>query len=71
VLAVVPGPELAREEVRDRGDVVAALGISGPTTRLEPRLDELGVSLSSQAAQLSSLLRGRSPGITITKEGVA
>jgi len=54
-----------------RGDVVAALGISGPTTRLEPRLDELGMSLSSQATQLSSLLRGRSPGITITKEGVA
>ena len=54
-----------------RGDVVAALGISGPTQRLEDRLDELGRSLSSQASQLSSLLRGRSPGITITKEGVA
>jgi DNA-binding IclR family transcriptional regulator len=54
------------------GDVVAALGISGPTQRLEGRLDELGRSLSSQATQLSTLLRGRSPGtITITKEGVA
>jgi len=49
-----------------RGDVVAALGISGPTARLESRLDELGRHLSSQAGQLSTLLRGRSP-----KEGVA
>jgi DNA-binding IclR family transcriptional regulator len=56
------------------GDVVAALGISGPTQRLEARLDELGVSLSAQAAQLSRLLRGRTPTINsgpITKEGVA
>ncbi|GAB3198150.1 IclR family transcriptional regulator [Nocardioides hungaricus] len=49
-----------------RGDVVAALGISGPTPRLEDRLDELGKNLSSHAAQLSTLLRGRAP-----KEGVA
>lgn len=49
-----------------RGDVVAALGISGPTPRLEDRLDELGKHLSSHAAQLSTLLRGRAP-----KEGVA
>ena len=49
-----------------RGDVVAALGISGPTPRLEGRLDELGHNLSSHAAQLSTLLRGRAP-----KEGVA
>jgi len=55
-----------------RADVVAALGISGPTQRLEGRLEELGRSLSSHATQLSSLLRGRNPGtITITKEGVA
>ncbi|GAB6986581.1 IclR family transcriptional regulator [Nocardioides pyridinolyticus] len=49
-----------------RGDVVAALGISGPTPRLEDRLDQLGTNLSSHAAQLSTLLRGRAP-----KEGVA
>ena len=49
-----------------RGDVVAALGVSGPTTRLEDRLDELGTNLSTHAAQLSRLLRGRAP-----KEGVA
>ncbi|MDF1604570.1 IclR family transcriptional regulator [Nocardioides sp. YIM 152315] len=49
-----------------RGDVVAALGISGPTPRLEDRLEELGSNLSSHAAQLSMLLRGRAP-----KEGVA
>jgi DNA-binding IclR family transcriptional regulator len=49
-----------------RGDVVAALGISGPTQRLEGRLDELGRHLSSHSTQLSTLLRGRAP-----KEGVA
>jgi DNA-binding IclR family transcriptional regulator len=53
-----------------RGDVVAALGISGPTARLEDRLDELGRNLSSHAADLSGLLRGRTP-ITTSKEGVA
>lgn len=41
-----------------RGDVVAALGISGPTPRLEHRLDELGRNLTTHAAQLSRLLRG-------------
>lgn len=40
------------------GDAVAALGISGPTPRLEERLDELGRSLLDHAAQLTSLLRG-------------
>jgi DNA-binding IclR family transcriptional regulator len=42
-----------------RGDVVAALGVSGPTSRLEDRLGELGRSLTDHAAQLSALLRGR------------
>lgn len=41
-----------------RGQVVAALGISGPTPRLAGRLDELGHQLSDHAAQLSRLLRG-------------
>lgn len=49
-----------------RGDVVAALGISGPTPRLEGRLDELGHRLLDRAAELTTLLRGRTP-----KEGVA
>lgn len=49
-----------------RGDVVAALGVSGPTPRMEGRLDELGRHLSDHAAELSALLRGRAP-----KEGVA
>ena len=49
-----------------RDDVVAALGISGPTPRLEGRLDELGRRLLERAAELSMLLRGRTP-----KEGVA
>ena len=51
---------------RGRAEVIAALGISGPTPRLEARLDELGHYLLDQSAQLSTLLRGRTP-----KEGVA
>jgi DNA-binding IclR family transcriptional regulator len=56
-----------------RGDVVAALGVSGPTPRLGGRLDELGHQLSEHAAQLSTLLRGRTPstGRPASKEGVA
>jgi len=53
-----------------RGDVVAALGVSGPTSRLEGRLTEVGHSLSSHATQLSRLLRGTTPTAS-TKEGVA
>lgn len=41
-----------------RGQVVAALGISGPTQRLEDRLDELGHQLSDHAVKLTRLLRG-------------
>jgi len=48
-----------------RGELVAALGISGPTPRMEGRLDELARQLLDHAAQLSTLL-GRTP-----KEGVA
>ena len=47
-------------------EVIAALGISGPTPRLEGRLDEIGRHLLDQSAQLSTLLRGRTH-----KEGVA
>lgn len=39
-------------------EVVAALGISGPTPRLEDRLDELGRHLLDHADALSALLRG-------------
>jgi len=53
------------------GDVVAALGVSGPTSRLEGRLGEVGRSLSSHATQLSAMLRGHHPHTTTTKEGVA
>ena len=49
-----------------RGQLVAALGVSGPTPRMEGRLDELGRQLLEHAAQLSTLLRGRT-----RKEGVA
>jgi DNA-binding IclR family transcriptional regulator len=41
-----------------RGDVVASLGISGPTPRLAERVDELGRHLLDQSTALSTLLRG-------------
>jgi len=44
-----------------RGQVVAAIGVSGPTARLEERLDELGRSLADHAAELTELLRGKTP----------
>lgn len=53
--------------VRDpQGEVVAALGVSGPTTRLHDRLEEIGHWLAEQSDQLTALLRRRT-----TKEGVA
>jgi len=48
------------------GDVIAALGVSGPNPRLVDRLDEIGRLLNHRAEQLSSLLRRRT-----RKEGVA
>jgi DNA-binding IclR family transcriptional regulator len=48
-------------------ELVAALGISGPTPRLEGRHDELGRALSDHAHELSRLLRGRGA----AREGVA
>jgi DNA-binding IclR family transcriptional regulator len=51
---------------RGGGEVIAALGVSGPTARLEGRLDEVGRHLLDQSAQLSTLLRGPTH-----KEGVA
>ena len=53
--------------VRGRaGDVIAAIGVSGPNPRLEDRLDELGRLLIERAQQLSGLLRRGT-----RKEGVA
>lgn len=43
-----------------RGDVIAALGISGPSQRLEEQLDELGELLIEHATDLSGLFRPRS-----------
>jgi DNA-binding IclR family transcriptional regulator len=57
-----------------RGQVVAALGVSGPTTRLEDRFDELGRRLRKHASELTDLLRGRAAQdktTAITKEGAA
>jgi DNA-binding IclR family transcriptional regulator len=48
------------------GDVIAALGVSGPTPRLVDRFDEVGRLLNDRAEQLSGLLRRRT-----RKEGVA
>ncbi len=53
--------------VRGRdGEVVAALGISGPSPRLVERRDEVGRLLIERAEQLSTLLR-----LKTRKEGVA
>jgi DNA-binding IclR family transcriptional regulator len=49
------------------GEVVAALGVSGPTPRLEDRIEEFGHLLADRAEQLSGLLRRR----TREEEGVA
>jgi len=48
------------------GEVVAALGVSGPSPRLENRREEIGRLLINRAEQLSGLLRRRT-----RKEGVA
>jgi DNA-binding IclR family transcriptional regulator len=48
------------------GEVVAALGISGPTQRLADRREETGRLLNDRAEQLSELLRRKT-----RKEGVA
>lgn len=39
------------------GQVIAALGVSGPSPRFEDRLDEIGKRLDERAQQLSALLR--------------
>ncbi len=57
----------------DRGEVVAALGVSGPTQRLAGRLAPTGALLADAACQLSDLLGGKAPSRpgTTAKEGVA
>jgi DNA-binding IclR family transcriptional regulator len=44
-----------------RDQIVAALGVSGPTQRLETRFDELGRLLTDHATELTELLRGKTP----------
>jgi IclR family transcriptional regulator, acetate operon repressor len=41
------------------GSVVAALGVSGPSTRLGPKLDEVGCLLTEHGSALSHLLNPR------------
>lgn len=43
------------------GNVIAALGVSGPSARLRAQLDEVGAMLSEHSSALSQLLRRRSP----------
>jgi DNA-binding IclR family transcriptional regulator len=52
-------------EGRD-GRVIAAIGVSGPTARLQDRVDQVGRLLIEQSAELSALLRRRT-----RKEGAA
>ena len=44
------------------GEVVAALGISGPTARLQPHLTATGRTVTQQATALSTLLHDRKRG---------
>ena len=60
-LTAVAAPVSGRD-----GEVVAALGVSGPTARLADRVDEMGRLLVEQAGSLSALLLRRT-----IKEGVA
>ena len=48
------------------GNVIAALGVSGPSARLRGQLDDVGRLLIEHGSALSQLLRRRSP-----KEGPA
>ena len=50
---------------------MAALGISGPTSRLSGRLDELGRNLTSRAAALESVLHGPTSLTNTHTKGVA
>jgi DNA-binding IclR family transcriptional regulator len=52
-----------------RGEIVAALGISGPTSRLDGRIEEIGRDLICKATEIAALLHG--PTTRLTKEGVA
>ena len=54
------------------GNVVGALGISGPTSRLAERIDELGQHLISRAAEVVAGPQGSTtPTKDMTKRGVA
>jgi len=54
------------------GNVVGALGISGPTSRLAERIDELGQHLISRAAEVVAGPQGsNTPTKDMTKRGVA
>lgn len=59
--APVRGPE---------GDVIAALGVSGPSARLEKKLDQIGHLLIDHADDLSLVLRPRMRKTRPFKEGV-
>ena len=56
-------------------EVVAALGISGPTSRLDHRVEELGRNLITRADEVSAVLHGTGhlgrDGHRLKKEGVA
>jgi DNA-binding IclR family transcriptional regulator len=56
VAAPVFGPVIG-EELHAKMQVVAAVGVSGPTARLEDRLDQVGRLLIEQTEALSALLR--------------
>jgi IclR family transcriptional regulator, acetate operon repressor len=54
-----------------RGETVAALGISGPTTRLGDQLEAHGKYLIEQATRLSALIAKPQPRVRTHKDGAA
>jgi DNA-binding IclR family transcriptional regulator len=52
-----------------RGEVIAALGISGPTSRLDGRIEEMGRNLINRATEIATVLHGSTT--RLNKEGVA
>lgn len=65
-LTAVAAPVRGRD-----GDVVAALGVSGPTARLTAQVDQVGRLLVEQADALSILLRRQKDRGTKHEEGAA
>jgi IclR family acetate operon transcriptional repressor len=58
----VPGAAAVSVPIRSHGEILAALSVLGPESRLpEERLEELGDDLRAAAAKIEAILDGREP----------